>query len=324
VRTFLAVVASVVALGFCDVSLVLAQAQKRDYSMDGWHKVPPPSRIQYKVFHDKVVALSNLSTGCDPGLPGSLEGKIAKVNFDDKGVIPQSVVLEDDDGERSFINIDRLSLDDPGMNMADLGWIVQGLQTLLRPNWYIRGSAFWCGAAGRVVVLDGIQSVSTKPISSPPTTTALVPEPAPKLIITPQSQPTTQTSSNNAEGIPLLVEGGTFVIPVLINGQITLNFTIDSGAADVSIPADVVSTLIRTGTIQKSDFIGQKTYRLADGSTAPSATFVIRSLKVGNHLLENVTGSIASAQADLLLGQSFLRRFNSWSIDNKRQVLLLN
>jgi len=103
-----------------------------------------------------------------------------------------------------------------------------------------------------------------------------------------------------------------------------LNFTIDSGAADVSIPADVVSTLIRTGTIQDSDFVGQKMYRLADGSTVPSPTFLIRSLKVGNRVLENVLGSVASAKADLLLGQSFLRRFNSWSIDNKRRVLLLN
>jgi clan AA aspartic protease (TIGR02281 family) len=145
-----------------------------------------------------------------------------------------------------------------------------------------------------------------------------IPEP------TSSSAPRVQAGSDNAEGIPLLVQGGTFVIPVQINGQITLNFIIDSGAADVSIPADVVSTLIRTGTIQKNDFIGQKTYRLADGSTVPSATFIIRSLKVGSRLLENVTGSIASVDADLLLGQSFLRRFNSWSIDNKRQVLLLN
>jgi clan AA aspartic protease (TIGR02281 family) len=158
-------------------------------------------------------------------------------------------------------------------------------------------------------------------ISNPPNATALVPKNDSKG--QPQSQPP-QTASNDAEGIPLLVEGGTFVIPVLINGQITLNFTIDSGAADVSIPADVVSTLMRTGALQKSDFVGQKIYRLADGSTVPSATFLIRSLKVGSHLLENVMGSVASAQADLLLGQSFLSRFNSWSIDNKRQVLLLN
>ena len=133
-----------------------------------------------------------------------------------------------------------------------------------------------------------------------------------------------QTATNNAESIPLSVQGGTFVVPVLINGQITLNFTIDSGAADVSIPADVVSTLMRTGTLQVSDFVGKKTYRLADGSSVPSVTFLIRSLKVGNHVLENVTASIASAQADLLLGQSFLSRFYSWSIDNKRRVLLLN
>lgn len=92
----------------------------------------------------------------------------------------------------------------------------------------------------------------------------------------------------------------------------------------MSIPADVVSTLMRTGTIQESDFVGEKTYRLADGSTVPSATFLIRSLKVGNRVLENVLGSAASGKADLLLGQSFLSRFNSWSIDNKRQVLLLN
>jgi clan AA aspartic protease (TIGR02281 family) len=174
------------------------------------------------------------------------------------------------------------------------------------------------------VVLDGIKSVSsTKPISKPPNTTVSDPEPAPKVIIAPQSQPA-QSANNDTESIPLSVQGGTFVIPVVINGQITLNFTIDSGAADVSIPADVVSTLMRTGTIQESDFVGKKTYRLADGSSVPSVTFVIRSLKVGNHLLENVTGSVASAQADLLLGQSFLRRFNSWSIDNKRQMLLLN
>jgi clan AA aspartic protease (TIGR02281 family) len=130
--------------------------------------------------------------------------------------------------------------------------------------------------------------------------------------------------SKRQPSLALKEQDGTFVIPVLINGQITLNFTIDSGASDVSIPADVVSTLIRMGAIQQSDFVGQKTYRLADGSTVPSPTFLIRSLKVGSHLLENVTGTIPSAQADLLLGQSFLRRFNSWSIDNKRQVLLLN
>ena len=122
---------------------------------------------------------------------------------------------------------------------------------------------------------------------------------------------------------PLRKEGGAFVVPVLINGAITLDFTVDSGAADVSVPADVFSTLARTGTIRDSDIIGEQTYVLADGSTSRSVTFTIRSLKVGDRVVENVRGSVAPSRGSLLLGQSFLERFKSWSIDNTKHVLLL-
>ena len=123
--------------------------------------------------------------------------------------------------------------------------------------------------------------------------------------------------------VPLQLEGGTFTVPVSINDKLTLNFVLDSGASDVSIPADVVSTLTRTGTLGAGDFLGSKTYVLADGSTLPSKTFRIKSLKLGEKTIENVTGSIAPAAGYPLLGQSFLRRFKSWSIDNQRQVLVL-
>jgi hypothetical protein len=55
-----------------------------------------------------------------------------------------------------------------------------------------------------------------------------------------------------------------------------------------------------------------------------SQRFSIRSLKVGDNTLENVTGSIAPGARGLLLRQSFLRRFKSWSIDNQNQALILN
>jgi clan AA aspartic protease (TIGR02281 family) len=123
--------------------------------------------------------------------------------------------------------------------------------------------------------------------------------------------------------VPLKMDGGIFVVPVELNGTMTLDFAIDSGAADVSVPADVFSTLKRTGTIKESDFIGQRTYVLADGTKSQSATFTIRSLKVGGVVLENVTASVAPSQGSLLLGQSFLSRFKSWSIDNTTHELLL-
>ena len=136
------------------------------------------------------------------------------------------------------------------------------------------------------------------------------------------SAPPPQSSAFRSS-IQMKKEGGTYVVPVLINNAITLDFTVDSGASDVSIPEDVVSTLIRAGTIRDTDFLGERTYTLADGSKVKSKTFRIRSLKVGDRVLENVTGSVADKKGTLLLGQSFLGRFKSWSIDNSKHVLIL-
>jgi clan AA aspartic protease (TIGR02281 family) len=127
-----------------------------------------------------------------------------------------------------------------------------------------------------------------------------------------------------AETVPLKSQHGTFAVPVVINDEITLNFTLDSGAADVSIPADVFSTLVRTGTIQRSDFLDVQVYELANGTKERSQRFRIRSLKVGGIELRNVTASVAPAAGTLLLGQSFLTRLGTWAIDNRRQVLVIN
>ena len=121
----------------------------------------------------------------------------------------------------------------------------------------------------------------------------------------------------------MLRETGVYKVPVLINNAITLKFVVDSGASDVTIPSDVVSTLIRAGTITSNDFIGTQKYILADGSVVQAKAFHIKSLKVGDVVVENVTGSVADAAGDLLLGQSFLSRFKSWSIDNTRHALAL-
>ncbi len=133
-----------------------------------------------------------------------------------------------------------------------------------------------------------------------------------------QQPPATPSVTGGPIWIPMKIEGATYVVPVIVNDAITLPFVLDTGASDVSIPADVVLTLVRTGTLEDGDFIGTQNYNLADGSTVPSARFWIRSLTVGNRKIENVTGSVAPVAGHLLLGQSFLSRFKSWSIDNEK------
>ena len=85
------------------------------------------------------------------------------------------------------------------------------------------------------------------------------------------SNPALAEAPSNAARIevPLKPLGGTFVVPVFINGAITLNFVVDSGASDVSVPADVVGTLIRAGTIEKSDITGKQKYCLLTARFRP-------------------------------------------------------
>ena len=141
-------------------------------------------------------------------------------------------------------------------------------------------------------------------------------------VVSSRSVLSTPLPSSHRE-VPLKKEGGTFLVPVQINGAITLNFTIDSGAADVSVPADVFSTLRRTGTITDADITGERTYVLANGSKTKSVTFTIRSLRVGDKVVENVRGAVTPAEGSLLLGQSFLEHFKSWSFDNTKHQLVL-
>jgi peptidoglycan hydrolase-like protein with peptidoglycan-binding domain len=125
------------------------------------------------------------------------------------------------------------------------------------------------------------------------------------------------------EEIPLKNVGGVYVVGVRINGAITLDFIVDSGASDVQIPADVAMTLARAGTISSNDFIGDREYRLGDGSTLKSERFILRELKIGGQALQNIVASIGSMKGEPLLGQSFLARFASWSVDNNRHALVL-
>jgi len=118
-------------------------------------------------------------------------------------------------------------------------------------------------------------------------------------------------------------DGGTFTVPVRLNDQITLDFVVDSGASVVTVPRDVVLTLIRTKTITIADFRGEQRYVLADGSTVKSRNFILRRVTVGNQSVGNVEATIADEQGSLLLGQSFLRKFKSWSIDNAARELVL-
>jgi clan AA aspartic protease (TIGR02281 family) len=120
------------------------------------------------------------------------------------------------------------------------------------------------------------------------------------------------------------VAGELFAVPVVVNEKTVLRFTIDSASSDVSISANVFSTLMRSGALAPEDRIDTQNYRLANGTEQRSLRVRFRSLRIGNVVIRDVIGSVATQDGDLLLGQSFLSRLRSWSIDNDLHLLLLN
>ena len=117
--------------------------------------------------------------------------------------------------------------------------------------------------------------------------------------------------------------GGGYLIPGRINDAVAVTFVLDTGASDVSIPDEVARELEQAGKLDRGDFIGTRTYVLADGSKVPSRRVLLREVTVGGQTVSNVTASISRSGSPPLLGQSFLSKFASWTLDNERAVLVL-
>ena len=116
-------------------------------------------------------------------------------------------------------------------------------------------------------------------------------------------------------------EGGIWMIPGQING-LSFDFVFDTGAADVFISSDVLSVMIKQGTVTNKDIIGNQNYLDASGNINESVRFVIKEIKIGNIIINNVIASASnSTNTPLLLGQSFLSRFPSYTIKEGNLIL---
>ncbi len=130
--------------------------------------------------------------------------------------------------------------------------------------------------------------------------------------------------SSAIEEIPLQAKGKSFYLPVRINGTITIPFLLDTGATALALPSDVASTLIRAGALREGDLLSDARVTLADGSTQVRPRVLIREIRVGNQTATNVAATINPAAAEPLLGQAFLSRFGSITLDYRRNMLVLN
>ena len=86
-------------------------------------------------------------------LPDQGRGRVAKRHFDESGMVITGAVLEHDDGTRELVNIE---VDTKAMAPIQAGWVIPGLQKLLKEGRDVSLKLYRCGAAGRVLFADAI------------------------------------------------------------------------------------------------------------------------------------------------------------------------
>lgn len=129
--------------------------------------------------------------------------------------------------------------------------------------------------------------------------------------------------SRNISSIKMKQEGGVYLVPIEING-VPMEFVFDTGASLVCISEVEARFLIKQGKISDEDYIGEYSYRIADGSTGKSTHINLKSVKIGQKTLYNIKASIMPGQtAPLLLGQTVLSQFGEISIDYNRNILIV-
>jgi len=129
--------------------------------------------IEYQLdrTQSRILRLYNLSDGGSPCNRHAFEGRVVQRNFSGSGTLPNSIILQGDDGSRQLVNIDNSRINLEYLPRVALGWVTQGLQTLLNEGRKVVIGVDACGAAGRVLVLDSIMSSTDAPSVMPPVAT---------------------------------------------------------------------------------------------------------------------------------------------------------
>lgn len=144
-----------------------------------------------------------------------------------------------------------------------------------------------------------------------------------------ESQPNSENLGTSVEGkgrsvIPIkFMDSGIYEIQASVNG-ISMKFILDTGASNVSMSRVEADFLIKQGSIDQTDILEDAQMVDANGVVTTVSMINLKKVRLGTKTLNNVRAVVVDNQkAPLLLGQSVLQQFGTYTIDNKRNVLIL-
>ena len=123
------------------------------------------------------------------------------------------------------------------------------------------------------------------------------------------------------ERIQMRLENGVYTIPCSING-LRLRFIFDTGASRVLISATEAAFMLKNEYLTSDDFQNIEEVILADGSVVENAVIILKEVKIGSKILNNVTAYVSNnLDTPLLLGQSAISLLGKWQMSDGVLIL---
>ena len=100
---------------------------------------------------------------------------------------------------------------------------------------------------------------------------------------------------------------------------VKVRFTFDTGCSSLTINKTLFEELVRKGMVKWSDLSDLAEAELANGEMHDVRYFTIKRLQIGDYTMRNVRASLGvndRADADPLLGQGVLNRFNAYLVQD--------
>ena len=126
----------------------------------------------------------------------------------------------------------------------------------------------------------------------------------------------------NKQSIPIIEMNGGFHVKVKI-GDETKYLLIDSGAHEILINEFWAESLLESEAFVSKYPIGYEPFILADGSEVSVKKYQVKSMQVGDCTYRNFTLGVVP-EGGMLFGMGFLGLFDSWKIDGKNKILILD
>lgn len=119
------------------------------------------------------------------------------------------------------------------------------------------------------------------------------------------------------------IEDGVRYVWIEVN-DVRLRFILDTGASNICISLTEAHLFLKQGLLSEEDIIGNMTFQDATGRISKGTKILLRKVKIGNMILEDVEALVINNnEAPLLLGQTVLEQFGKIEIDNENNTIIL-